>query len=61
MMRAIQSLPERQRVVLTLYYFEDMNLKEIGSLLGVTESRISQIHSAAVAQLRPVLEELMEG
>ena len=61
MMRAIQSLPERQRVVLTLYYFEDMNLKEIGSLLGVTESRISQIHSAAVAQLRPLLEGLVEG
>jgi len=61
MMRAIQQLPERQRVVLTLYYYEDMNLKEIGSLLGVTESRISQIHSAAVAQLRPLLEEMMEG
>jgi RNA polymerase sigma factor for flagellar operon FliA len=61
MMRAIQALPERQRVVLTLYYFEDMNLKEIGSLLGVTESRISQIHSAAVAQLRPILEELMDA
>jgi RNA polymerase sigma factor for flagellar operon FliA len=61
MMRAIQMLPERQRVVLSLYYFEDMNLKEIGSLLGVTESRISQIHSAAVLQLRPILEELMAG
>lgn len=61
MMRAIQMLPDRQRVVLTLYYFEDMNLKEIGSLLGVTESRISQIHSAAVAQLRPLLEGLVDG
>lgn len=60
MMQAIQELPERHRVVLTLYYFEDMNLKEIGTLLGVTESRISQIHSSAVAQLRPILEALME-
>ena len=51
-MRAIQKLPKRQRVVLLLYYFEDLNLKEIGSILGVTESRISQIHSAAVKQLR---------
>ncbi len=58
-MKALHSLPERQRVVLSLYYFEDMNLKEIGGLLGVTESRISQIHSAAVAQLRPILAELM--
>ena len=59
MMRAIQKLPKRQRVVLLLYYFEDLNLKEIGTILGVTESRISQIHSAAVAQLRTVLAEMM--
>lgn len=57
MMKAIQKLPKRQRVVLLLYYFEDLNLKEIGSILGVTESRISQIHSAAVAQLRAILTE----
>ena len=55
MMRAIQSLPERQRVVLTLYYFEDMNLKEIGSLLGVTESRISQLHTEAIQFLKKKL------
>jgi RNA polymerase sigma factor for flagellar operon FliA len=60
MMRAIQKLPERQRVVLSLYYFEDLNLKEIGNLLGVTESRISQIHSQAVIQLRPILAEMIE-
>lgn len=58
MMKAIQKLPKRQRVVLLLYYFEDLNLKEIGSILGVTESRISQIHSAAVAQLRDILKEM---
>lgn len=59
MLRSIQQLSERQRVVLSLYYFEDLNLKEIGSILGVTESRISQIHSKAVAQLRPILVEVM--
>lgn len=61
MMEAIQELPERHRVVLMLYYFEDMSLKEIGTLLGVTESRISQIHSAAVVQLKPLLEKKMAG
>jgi RNA polymerase sigma factor for flagellar operon FliA len=60
MMRCIQELPERQRVVLSLYYFEDLNLKEIGSILGVTESRISQIHSQAVAQLTPLLDEALD-
>ncbi len=59
MLRAIQCLTERQRVVLSLYYFEDLNLKEIGTILGVTESRISQIHSKAVIQLRPILAEMM--
>ena len=58
MLKAIQQLSERQRVVLSLYYFEDLNLKEIGAILGVTESRISQIHSKAVQQLRPILEDL---
>ena len=58
MMRAIQRLPPRKRVVLTLYYYEDLNLREIGSILGVTESRISQIHSAAVGQLREILDEM---
>ena len=59
MLRGIQQLSERQRVVLSLYYFEDLNLKEIGAILGVTESRISQIHSKAVIQLRPILTELL--
>ncbi len=59
MLDAVQMLGERQRVVLSLYYFEDLNLKEIGSILGVTESRISQIHSKACLQLKPLLEELL--
>jgi RNA polymerase sigma factor for flagellar operon FliA len=52
---AIEELPERQRLVLSLYYFEDLNLKEIGQVLRVTESRVSQLHAQAVARLRSKL------
>ncbi len=55
---AISALPERERVVISLYYFEDLTLKEIGRVLGVTESRVSQIHSRAVARLRIKLKKL---
>lgn len=50
--RAIDQLGEREKFVLTLYYFENMTLAEIGTVLGVTESRISQMHTKAVKQLR---------
>ncbi|MGH9171918.1 MAG: FliA/WhiG family RNA polymerase sigma factor [Acidimicrobiales bacterium] len=50
--RAITGLPERERQVLTLYYYEGLNLSEIGDILGVTESRACQIHTKAVHQLR---------
>ena len=49
---AINRLPEREKTVLTLYYYEGLTLAEIGSILGVTESRICQIHTKAVIQLR---------
>ncbi len=49
---AIARLPEREKVVLTLYYYEGLTLAEIGSVLGVTESRVCQIHTKAVLQLR---------
>ncbi len=52
---AIEELPERQRLVLSLYYYEDLNLKEIGKVLCVTESRISQLHAQAVSRLRSKL------
>ena len=52
---AIEKLPERERQVMGMYYEHDMNLKEIGAVLGVTESRISQLHSQAVARLRSQL------
>ncbi len=50
--RAISSLGDRERTVLTLYYYEGLNLAEIGQILGVTESRTCQIHTKAVHQLR---------
>lgn len=49
---AIDQLPERERLVVTLYYYEEMTMKEIGMVLGVVESRVSQIHSSAVIHLR---------
>lgn len=49
---AIGRLPERERLVLSLYYDEELNLKEIGQILGVSESRVSQIHSQAALRLR---------
>lgn len=49
---AIAGLPERERLVLTLYYDEDLNLREIGAVIGVSESRVSQIHSQALIRLQ---------
>jgi RNA polymerase sigma factor for flagellar operon FliA len=48
----IERLPERERLIMGMYYEQEMNLKEIGAVLGVTESRVSQLHSQAVARLR---------
>jgi len=50
--KSIESLPEKQRLVLSLYYYEDLNLKEIGEVLDVTESRVSQLHTQAILWLR---------
>jgi RNA polymerase sigma factor for flagellar operon FliA len=55
--KAIGELPERERLVLALYYDEELNLKEIGQVLGVSESRVSQIHSQAAVRLRARLGE----
>ena len=49
---AIEALPEKERLAVTLYYYEEMNLKEIGLVLGLTESRICQILSQAMVRLK---------
>ena len=56
LIEAIDKLPEREKLVLMLYYDEEMNLKEIGKVLGVSESRVSQIHSQAALRLRSRLQ-----
>jgi RNA polymerase sigma factor for flagellar operon FliA len=53
--RAIAELPEKERQVLVLYYFQELTMKEVGAVLGVGESRVSQIHSTAVVRLRAVV------
>ena len=58
--KAIEDLPERQRLVLSLYYYEDLNLKEIGKILRVTESRVSQLHAQAISRLRAKLSQHFE-
>ena len=57
---AIRTLPERERLVLSLYYEQEMNLKEIGEVLEVSESRISQIHTQAALRLRSKLSDWTE-
>lgn len=59
--KAIEELPERQRLVLSLYYYEDLNLKEIGKVLRVTESRVSQLHAQAVSRLRAKLVQYFQN
>ena len=54
---AINRMPDRERLVLTLYYYEGLTLAEIGDVLGVTESRVCQIHTKAILQLRSRLVE----
>ncbi|RME57598.1 MAG: FliA/WhiG family RNA polymerase sigma factor, partial [Candidatus Dadabacteria bacterium] len=53
--RALDRLPEKERLVITLYFYEELNLKEIGEILGVTESRASQIRSRALIRLKNYL------
>jgi RNA polymerase sigma factor for flagellar operon FliA len=52
LIKAIEDLPDREKMVMGLYYEEDLNLREIGEVLGVSESRVCQLHSQAIARLR---------
>jgi RNA polymerase sigma factor FliA len=55
---AISNLPDRERLVMTLYYYEEMTMREIGLAMGVVESRVSQVHASAVVHLRAALRDL---
>ena len=57
LIEAIQTLPEREKILMGLYYEQEMNLKEIGAVMGVSESRVCQLHSQAIARLRATLRE----
>ena len=57
LVEAIKNLPEREQYVMSMYYEHDMNLKEIAAVLGVTESRVCQLHSQSIARLRTRLRE----
>jgi RNA polymerase sigma factor for flagellar operon FliA len=57
----IDGLPEKERLVLSLYYFEGLTMKEVGLVLGITESRVSQLHSKAVIRLRGRLKTKLGG
>jgi RNA polymerase sigma factor for flagellar operon FliA len=57
--QAIDTLPEKARLMITLYYYEELTMKEIGAVLDVTESRVSQIHSKAVFKLCTELKALI--
>ena len=59
LVRVIAELPDKEQQVLSLYYFEELTMKEVGAVLGIGESRVSQIHSLAVVRLRSRLEEIM--
>ena len=58
---AIANLPDRERLVMTLYYYEEMTMREIGLAMGVVESRVSQVHASAVVHLRAALRDLAAG
>lgn len=57
--KTLDSLPEREKLILTLYYYEELTLREISGILGVSESRVSQIHSRAVRRMRKSLQDYM--
>jgi RNA polymerase sigma factor for flagellar operon FliA len=58
---AIQELPERDQLIISLYYVEELNLKEIGEILGVSESRVSQLLTAIAKKLRSLLQPAVQG
>jgi len=59
--KAIEELPERERQLLALYYYEELTMKEAGAVLGIGEARVSQLHSAAIVRLRARMSELLSA
>ena len=57
--KAVEELPERERQLLALYYYEELTMKEAGAVLGIGEARVSQLHSAAIVRLRARMSELL--
>ena len=60
LIKGISELPEREKMVMAMYYQEDLNLKEIGAVLGVSESRVCQLHSQAILRLRSKMKDWVE-
>jgi RNA polymerase sigma factor for flagellar operon FliA len=61
LVESINSLPDREKTVLALYYYEGLTLAQVGEILGVTESRVCQIHGKAILQLRSRMAKLRES
>jgi RNA polymerase sigma factor for flagellar operon FliA len=59
--QAIGELPDRERQLLALYYYEELTMKEVGAVLGIGEARVSQLHSTAIIRLRARMNELLEA
>jgi RNA polymerase sigma factor for flagellar operon FliA len=60
LVEALKQLPERERTIVTLYYYEDLTFKEIGKALGISESRVSQIHSEVVERMKQLFRKTVE-
>jgi RNA polymerase sigma factor for flagellar operon FliA len=60
LIKAINALPEKEKIVISLYYYEDLTMREIGEIMGYTESRVSQMHTKAMLRLRARLASVAE-
>lgn len=58
LMKAIERLPDKENIVVALYYYEGLTLKEIGEIMGITESRVSQLHTKAIFRLKTYLRKI---
>ena len=61
MVRAIEALPDKEKLLISLYYYEELTMKEIGQIMGYTESRISQLHTQAMYRLKHKLREYSQA